>query len=96
MSEKKEKNTIGNNNNNFSLGTNWGLSLGLEELDISGSWGELASAAWGHLLGSMGSDARLSRLNMANSSFLGSMFEGKNEIMKVRKKKRIFLKRKEN
>jgi hypothetical protein len=30
-----------------SLGTNWGLSLGLEELDISGNDGESASAVWG-------------------------------------------------
>jgi hypothetical protein len=29
------------------LGTNWGLSLGLEELDISGNDGESASAVWG-------------------------------------------------
>src|SRR5688500_3477301 len=54
------------------LGTNWGLSLGLEELDISVCEGELASAAWAHLFGSIGSDAKLTRLNLANSGFLAS------------------------
>lgn len=55
-----------------SLGTNWGLSLGLEELDISGNEGEAASAAWGHWFTSIGSDAKLRRLSLANSSFVGS------------------------